>query len=659
MIRQNGTANAFIDGNFVGEISDGIEGNVSGFIGMTLGTGGQNAACSFDNIEIRTAEKQAALNESEVPTAIPTSVSTAAPILVPTIDPQKQELLNNLEILFPQSSVNEDNMALPLETRDLGDGKTYKTDYANEIYTERISATAPLAKSATAGTYINPDLGSYGDFAFRSDITLSEVQPDGSNGYCFFVYTNHNLVQGKDFKELVFKVGYGIYTYTYTEAEGGKSNTLVDLTSYKESGKKYHLDVIRQNGTANAFIDGNFVGEITDGIEGNVSGFIGMTLMKGGQNAACSFDNIEIRTAEKQAAIDELEVNPTEADIPTAIPAESNQIVPSACLEQNMDRPGLDYRSVKLTSPDPLECSAACVDDVSCIAFTYVSPGIQGEEAKCYLKNAIPASKPMDGVVSGLRANCLSQDTVSMKQQILQDAALSFGKVAINEENWGLADSQTDLGNGNTFITKNEEGVYHIILSAQTPAADRWGNAQSISKDLGTFTDFSLHMDVKTNAAQPEKDGGYCWIAYSNNGLTGTKDYKNLYFIPGHKAFSFSYSESKGRESRDLMDLKNYQTIGQSYSVDIVRKDGIANFFIDGQFISEIKDEISDNVFMLLGTDLIKDAQYADCAFDNFEIRTFGGPEAVQVEIAEPEGEVKEEPENSGSLFDKIIKKPR
>lgn len=594
-----------------------------------------------------------------IPPAAPTAEPTSVPPEIPTIDPQKQQLLNNLEITFPQIFINEANMALPLETRDLGDGKTYKTDYANEIYTERINAPAPLSKSITAGTYINPDLGSYGDFAFRSDITISEVQPEGSNGYCFFVYTNHNLVQGNEFNELVFKLGYGIYTYTYTEAEGGKSNTLIDLSAYKESGKKYHLDIIRQNGVANAFIDGNFIGEVNDGIDGNVSGFIGMTLGTGGQNAACSFDNIEIRTAEKQASLNEPEVKPTESEVPTEKPADFNQIVSSTCLEQNIDRPGLDYRSVSLTKPDPSECSAACVDDVSCIAFTFVSPGILGEEAKCYLKNAMPAPKPMDGVVSGLRANCLSQDAVTLKKQMLQDAAVNFGKTAINKENWGLTDTQTDLGNGNTFITKNEEGMHHIILSAQAPSANRWGNAEQISKDLGTFTDFALHIDIKVNEAQPVKNGGYCWIAYSNNGLTGTKDFKNLYFIPGHKAFSYAFSESKGRESRDLIDLQNYQTIGQNYSVDIIRKDGIANFFIDGQFISEIKDEINENVFMFLGTDLIEGSQYADCAFDNFEIRTFGEPEIVQEEIIEPTEETKEEPENSGSLFDKIIKKPR
>jgi hypothetical protein len=99
---------------------------------------------------------------------------------------------------------------------------------------------------------------------------------------------------------------------------------------------------------------------------------------------------------------------------------------------------------------------------------------------------------------------------------------------------------------------------------------------------------------------QPVKNGGYCWIAYSNNGLTGTKDFKNLYFIPGHKAFFLCFLRIKRSESRDLIDLQNYQTIGQNYSVDIIRKDGIANFFIDGQFISEIKDEINENVFMFL-----------------------------------------------------------
>ncbi len=126
-----------------------------------------------------------------IPPAAPTAEPTSVPPEIPTIDPQKQQLLNNLEITFPQIFINEANMALPLETRDLGDGKTYKTDYANEIYTERINAPLRFQKVSPQVPILTRS-GILWRFCISIRHNHIRSTPEGSNGYCFFVYTNHN-----------------------------------------------------------------------------------------------------------------------------------------------------------------------------------------------------------------------------------------------------------------------------------------------------------------------------------------------------------------------------------------------------------------------------------------------------------------------------------
>lgn len=75
----------------------------------------------------------------------------------------------------------------------------------------------------------------------------------------------------------------------------------------------------------------------------------------------------------------------------------------AAQLERNTDRPGSDYSSFDLPAADPQMCASRCEQDGRCRAFTYVSPGIQGPNARCWLKDQIP--NPVSGragIVSGV-----------------------------------------------------------------------------------------------------------------------------------------------------------------------------------------------------------------------------------------------------------------
>jgi len=72
-------------------------------------------------------------------------------------------------------------------------------------------------------------------------------------------------------------------------------------------------------------------------------------------------------------------------------------------LEQDTNRLGNDYKSFDLTTADPELCQAECEKDPKCKAFTYVKPGWQGANARCWLKDPIPPPSKHDCCVSGVK----------------------------------------------------------------------------------------------------------------------------------------------------------------------------------------------------------------------------------------------------------------
>jgi hypothetical protein len=99
-------------------------------------------------------------------------------------------------------------------------------------------------------------------------------------------------------------------------------------------------------------------------------------------------------------------VAPAETRDPTVISGVSrNRDTIGRGMEDNTDRPGADYRSLDLTDADPRACQRACEGDRGCRAWTYVRPGVQAENAKCYLKSPAPGANRdaccISGVVGG------------------------------------------------------------------------------------------------------------------------------------------------------------------------------------------------------------------------------------------------------------------
>lgn len=66
------------------------------------------------------------------------------------------------------------------------------------------------------------------------------------------------------------------------------------------------------------------------------------------------------------------------------------------------DMPGKDYRAFPLEGT-PEVCEKACAGEANCKAFTWVRPGLQREQAVCWLKSEAPQATPKSGLVSGSR----------------------------------------------------------------------------------------------------------------------------------------------------------------------------------------------------------------------------------------------------------------
>lgn len=73
-----------------------------------------------------------------------------------------------------------------------------------------------------------------------------------------------------------------------------------------------------------------------------------------------------------------------------------------AAREGSTDRPGLDYKTMELSAPNPDLCENACKKDGQCRAWTYSWPGAKGPKAMCALKSGVPPKRSDTCCISGV-----------------------------------------------------------------------------------------------------------------------------------------------------------------------------------------------------------------------------------------------------------------
>jgi hypothetical protein len=92
---------------------------------------------------------------------------------------------------------------------------------------------------------------------------------------------------------------------------------------------------------------------------------------------------------------------PAPAPAPVAGPA-----APAVAMterEHDTDRYGSDYRGFDVNADHVELCEDACKSDAKCRAWTYVKPGLQTQNARCWLKDLVPASSKNVCCVSGTK----------------------------------------------------------------------------------------------------------------------------------------------------------------------------------------------------------------------------------------------------------------
>lgn len=126
-------------------------------------------------------------------------------------------------------------------------------------------------------------------------------------------------------------------------------------------------------------------------------------------------------------------------------------------MEDGIDRPGKDYRSLDLATADPALCQSECVGDNKCVAWTFVKPGVQADNARCWLKTPAPEKVEDDCCISGIIA-----DRVALQDNVTVKAVLAEGGPDYDlNGRWDFFPM-----NGDTPAEKSVDGGYDTAFTA-------------------------------------------------------------------------------------------------------------------------------------------------------------------------------------------------
>jgi hypothetical protein len=116
-------------------------------------------------------------------------------------------------------------------------------------------------------------------------------------------------------------------------------------------------------------------------------------------------------------------------------------------VEPDSDRPGSDYRDFDLPQPGYQACLDACANEPTCVAYTYVKPGMQGPNARCWLKSSVPNPIRSACCVSGIKQLEASERWVTYSNP-------RFGTtVDYPADLFAVAEQPSENGDGQVFHT--------------------------------------------------------------------------------------------------------------------------------------------------------------------------------------------------------------
>lgn len=166
----------------------------------------------------------------------------------------------------------------------------------------------------------------------------------------------------------------------------------------------------------------------------------------------------------------------------------------SGTVEPGIDRPGMDIAQTPMTIADPLMCQALCAGDPNCASWTYVTPGMQGDQAMCWTKSGVPEGFPNPCCTSGVMDQAAAPAPAAPATASLSFAtAISPGEAVtvsytgpLNSGDWVdiiTAGNDADMSGGwswayatgasVTLTAPGTEGDYTLRYVAEDPALGR------------------------------------------------------------------------------------------------------------------------------------------------------------------------------------------
>ena len=163
--------------------------------------------------------------------------------------------------------------------------------------------------------------------------------------------------------------------------------------------------------------------------------------------------------------------------------SQSMEYAASVSIEYNTNRYGGDYTGFQLSTADPELCRTACANDAACLAYTYVKPGIQGTNARCWLKNVVPSSSGNSCCVSGVKE---TPPTVTMEP--------GMNRYGSDYDGFDLATADPELCRTACLNDTNCRAYTYVNPGIQGPNAKCWlkNPAPSASADPNTVSGIKL-----------------------------------------------------------------------------------------------------------------------------------------------------------------------
>jgi hypothetical protein len=220
-------------------------------------------------------------------------------------------------------------------------------------------------------------------------------------------------------------------------------------------------------------------------------------------------------------------------------------LTPQSNLEYDTNRSGGDYRNFELSQADPAICRNECQSDATCRSFTYVKPGVQGANARCWLKSDVPAASANNCCVSGVKGGGGGNSGMEVNVNRIGGDYRDY-EITDNNPNRCrddcLADSRCQSF---TFLRPSYRGPNgHCFLKNSIPAASQnsccisgvkgGGGGCGSEYTLEAPSSASANQAANFNFTAPADHDPRGWIGIYAPGATPGKDGWNAWEYVGH-----------------------------------------------------------------------------------------------------------------------------